>query len=78
MLLYDKVWVGVGSQPSQTCFEWVMTEEEFTFKRLNDGPCNWELHDYDWPLRNAKTHRNGLRRMWFVKKTTETKAAVWP
>jgi hypothetical protein len=68
--IYDQALDGVGSRPSQAYVERVMTEEGFTFKRLNDGRCNWELHVYDWPLKNTKTHRNGLRRMWFAKKST--------
>jgi hypothetical protein len=72
--IYDQALDGVGSRPSPAWVERVLTEEGFGFTRLEDSRCNWELHEYDWPLRNTGEFRNGRRRMWFAKKENPSPA----
>ena len=59
---------GVGSRPSPAFVERILREEGMQFQMLNDASCNVERHEYDWPIRNTRTFRNGLRRLWFAKK----------
>jgi SAM-dependent methyltransferase len=65
---FDQSLVGQGSRPSPAFVERILKEENFSFSRITDGRCNWELHTYDWPISNSKQFRNGLRRMWFAEK----------
>lgn len=66
--IYDQALDGVGCRPSAAYVERVITEEGFTFTRLNDNRCNWELHTYDWEMKNTRKYQNGQRRMWFASK----------
>jgi SAM-dependent methyltransferase len=66
---YDQSLVGLGSRPSPAFVERILKEEGFSFSRITDGRCNWELNVYDWPVTNSRQFRNGLRRMWFARKT---------
>jgi hypothetical protein len=65
--MYDQALNGVGSRPSPAYVERVMREEGFSYNRLTDARCNWDLHEYDWPVKNTREYRNGMRRMWFAK-----------
>jgi hypothetical protein len=70
--IYDQALNGTGCRPSPAWVERILTEEGFEFRRLEDGRCNWGLHEYDWPLLNTGRHQNGRRRMWFANKKQAT------
>jgi SAM-dependent methyltransferase len=63
--IYDQALHGTGCRPSPALLERIMTEEKMGFTRITDARCNSGLHSYDWPVKNEKTYRSGLRRMWF-------------
>lgn len=65
---YDQSLLGKGIRPSALHIENILSSSGFAYHRVADGRCNSQMHVYDWPVRNTKTWRNGLRRFWFCKK----------
>lgn len=58
---------GTGSRPSAKAVEKILSDSEKKFKLLNDNSCNSGFHMYDWKIKNTKTWKSGMRRLWFVE-----------
>lgn len=68
---YDQSLIGSGSRPSASHIETILREAGFAFKRIQDSRCNADIHVYDWPVKNTKTWKHGLRRFWFCKEEND-------
>ena len=61
---YDQAYNGVGSRPSESYVENLLTSNGFQFKKILDPILNSDFHVYDWQAANTKEYKNGLRRFW--------------
>lgn len=68
----DQSFNEVGSSPSQAMVEWLIKENGFNFTRCFEKSLNYQMHLFDWELKNTKMRCryisdefHWLRRAWF-------------
>lgn len=61
---YDQAYNNIGSRPSYTKVEKILTKNDFKFVLIKDPILNTPHHIYDWNITNSKRWANGMRRFW--------------
>jgi len=60
----------IGSRPSASMIEQIISGTGSTFIRYDDADINSNIHIYDWPVKNTNQAPNGQRRFWIIKNET--------
>lgn len=61
---YDQAYHKVGSRPSASYVQDIITSAGFHFERIDDATLNSGFHRYDWTSQNNDRYEDGLRRFW--------------
>lgn len=65
---WDQAISTVGSRPSASLVEQVLSSLGATYTRYDHADLNSGFHQYDWKVENTGESRNGIRRFWIVEK----------
>ncbi len=68
----DQAFNCIGTRPSESYVEKILTNSGFNYKIINDSILNAEFHKYDWDIKNTRKWQHGLRRFWICWKNIET------
>lgn len=67
---YDQAFNAVGSRPSPSYIEKILSLCNFSFRMITTPSLNHDFHRYDWEHRNDKHWEHGLRRFWICWKNS--------
>jgi hypothetical protein len=60
----------IGSRPSASMIEQIISKTGSTFIRYDDADINSGFHNYNWAVKNTNQAPNGQRRFWIIKNET--------
>ena len=69
---YDQAFnaTNIGSRPSASMIEQIISGTGSTFIRYDDADINSDTHIYNWVVQNTNQAPNGQRRFWIIKNET--------
>lgn len=70
---YDQAFNGIGSRPSASYIERLLSRERMLYQCVIGPACNHDFHQYDWQYQDTGITVFGQRRIWFCRhKITKT------